>query len=45
MLKDFVIKLVFIEIYNENLRDLLNPHEKNLEIREDTKRGTIVSGA
>jgi centromeric protein E len=45
MLKDFVIKLVFVEIYNEILRDLLNPLEKNLEIREDAKRGTIVSGA
>lgn len=32
---DFRIKASFLEIYNEVIRDLTNPNQENLEIRED----------
>lgn len=34
----------YMEIYNENIRDLLNPNTGYLELREDT-RGRNVSVA
>lgn len=34
----------YLEIYNENIRDLLmQGSEKNLELREDNVRGMVVS--
>lgn len=32
----------FLEIYNEQITDLLEPNRKNLQIREDTKTGVYV---
>lgn len=32
----------FLEIYNEQITDLLDPNRKNLQIREDTKTGVYV---
>ncbi|GAB2295661.1 Belongs to the TRAFAC class myosin-kinesin ATPase super [Dionaea muscipula] len=32
----------FLEIYNEQIRDLLDPGQKNLQIREDVKSGVYV---
>ncbi|OIW14678.1 hypothetical protein TanjilG_33020 [Lupinus angustifolius] len=32
----------FLEIYNEQITDLLNPNQKNLQIREDVKSGVYV---
>ncbi|KAL7617395.1 hypothetical protein Lser_V15G02697 [Lactuca serriola] len=32
----------FLEIYNEQVTDLLNPSQKNLHLREDTKTGVYV---
>lgn len=36
----------YLEIYNENIRDLLiqNSDNRNLDLREDATRGIIVSG-
>lgn len=34
----------FLEIYNEQITDLLEPSQKNLMIREDTKTGVYVEG-
>lgn len=46
--KDFNIKISFIEIYNEILKDLLvsgvNEENGNLEIREDPQKGVYVQG-
>jgi len=33
-----------VEIYNEILRDLLNPSDKKLEIRENGKKGVFIQG-
>lgn len=33
-----------MEIYNENIHDLLSPSATNLKIVEDVKWGTVVQG-
>ena len=42
--REFKIKLWYLEIYNENIRDLLTNNSENLELREDPIRGLIVNG-
>ncbi|MQM03238.1 hypothetical protein Taro_036017 [Colocasia esculenta] len=38
----FTCKCSFLEIYNEQILDLLDPSSANLQIREDAKRGVHV---
>lgn len=38
------IKVSFLEIYNETIRDLIIPSKETLELREDPILGVIVSG-
>lgn len=38
----FSVKCSFLEIYNENVTDLLRPSSGNLSLREDMKRGCYV---
>ncbi|XP_059429702.1 kinesin-like protein KIN-12E [Corylus avellana] len=38
----FTCKCSFLEIYNEQILDLLDPSTNNLQIREDTKKGVYV---
>ncbi|KAL5763630.1 hypothetical protein ACOSQ2_016224 [Xanthoceras sorbifolium] len=38
----FSCKCSFLEIYNEQILDLLDPSSNNLQIREDTKKGVYV---
>ena len=38
----FIIRSSFLQIYNENISDLLKPDKKNLQIREDKKKGIYV---
>lgn len=40
----FEIKCSFLEVYNENVRDLLQPDADYLDIREDPVRGMCVAG-
>ncbi|GAQ87605.1 hypothetical protein KFL_003640070 [Klebsormidium nitens] len=40
----YVCKCSFLEIYNEQITDLLEPTSTNLQIREDVKRGVFVEG-
>ena len=45
-MKEYIIKLWYAEIYNENIRDLLNnKNEKseNLDLREDPDEGIIIN--
>ncbi len=42
--REFKIKLWYLEIYNENIRDLLVNNSENLDLREDPIRGLIVNG-
>ncbi|KAI3991317.1 hypothetical protein MKX01_034636 [Papaver californicum] len=38
----FTCKCSFLEIYNEQILDLLDPSSANLQIREDSKKGVYV---
>ena len=40
--KRFLVRCSFVEIYNEEVRDLLNKNDKALDVREDPKKGTFV---
>jgi len=40
----FIVKCSFLEIYNEQIKDLLDPQKDNLGIREDINRGVYVEG-
>ena len=42
---DFKIKISYIEVYNETLRDLLGNSEQAIDLRDDPKLGSIVVGA
>jgi len=43
--REYNVKLSYLEIYNENIRDLLSStNEENLELREDPSKGLSVSG-
>ena len=40
--KKFLVRCSFVEIYNEEVRDLLVNNNQKLDIREDKKKGTYV---
>lgn len=42
--RDYIVKLSYLEIYNEIVRDLLNPSMETLEVREDPGKGVVVAG-
>lgn len=42
--KEFTLKLSYLEIYNETIRDLLTAAPEQLEIREDPTKGVLVAG-
>lgn len=41
---EFVVSVSYIEIYMEKIRDLLNPVNDNLPVRENKARGIYVEG-
>ena len=41
---DFTLKLSYLEIYNEQIRDLIGENQINLQILEDPLKGPIVQG-
>jgi hypothetical protein len=38
----FMVTVSFLEVYNEDIKDLLNPSEKKLKIHENPKQGIYV---
>lgn len=38
----FLVKTSYLEIYNEQIMDLLDPQSYNLHVREDIKKGVYV---
>mmetsp|Transcript_12532 Transcript_12532/g.35204 ORF Transcript_12532/g.35204 Transcript_12532/m.35204 type:complete len:969 (-) Transcript_12532:69-2975(-) len=43
--RDYMIRLSYVEIYNEVINDLLDPVRQNLKVVEDPLRGQVVEGA
>ena len=41
---EFKVTVSFLEVYNENIRDLLSDGEEFLDLREDPMKGPVVSG-
>ncbi|KAI9187663.1 hypothetical protein H9P43_002054 [Blastocladiella emersonii ATCC 22665] len=41
---EFTVKISFLEIYMEKIRDLLNPVNDNLPVHEEKSRGVYVKG-
>ncbi|RHZ89176.1 hypothetical protein Glove_18g28 [Diversispora epigaea] len=41
--KQFLLRVSYLEIYNETVRDLLSPETEDLRIHEDKHRGVYVS--
>merc|ERR1719410_2179856 len=39
-----MVKVQFMEIYNEQIRDLMEPNSRGLQIRESNERGIYVEG-
>jgi len=42
--RTFRVYLTYLEVYNENIRDLLNPSTGYLDLREDPVKGICVAG-
>jgi centromeric protein E len=40
--REFVLRVSYLEIYNEIINDLLDPRNTNLRVREDKSRGVFV---
>ena len=43
-IRDYKVKLSYLEIYNENIKDLLNITGEVLDLREDGEKGMCVAG-
>jgi kinesin family protein 5 len=41
---EFTVKASMLEIYNEKIRDLLDPSKNNLNVREEKQKGIYVDG-
>ncbi|CAE8640717.1 unnamed protein product, partial [Polarella glacialis] len=39
---EFLVKVSIVEIYNERIRDLLDPKKDNLKVHEDKARGVFI---
>ncbi|TYZ60920.1 hypothetical protein PybrP1_004323 [[Pythium] brassicae (nom. inval.)] len=42
---EFIVRVSYVEIYLEKIRDLLEPASSNLSVRESRERGVWVAGA
>ena len=42
--KAYTVRVSFLEIYNETIRDLIMPKSEILDLREDPVRGIVVAG-
>ncbi len=41
---NYKVTVSFLEVYNENIRDLLSDTEEYLDLREDPIKGPVVAG-
>jgi len=43
--KEMLVKVCYLEVYNETLRDLLSAEATIADLREDPGKGAILAGA
>lgn len=47
--RDYMLKISYVEVYNENIKDLLiekysSGYDEYLDLREDSEKGVLISG-
>ncbi|GAQ89631.1 kinesin-related protein [Klebsormidium nitens] len=42
--REFLLRVSYLEIYNEEINDLLNPENRKLPVHENLERGVFVAG-
>jgi len=42
--RDYKLKISYVEVYNENIKDLLTDRDEYLDLREDQVKGVCVAG-
>eukprot|EP00898_Chlorokybus_atmophyticus_P005195 jgi/Chlat1/5677/Chrsp37S05483 len=42
--REFLVRVSYMEIYNEEINDLLNPNSRRLQVHETIERGVFVAG-
>uniref|UniRef100_A0A7S2RPP3 Kinesin-like protein n=2 Tax=Mucochytrium quahogii TaxID=96639 RepID=A0A7S2RPP3_9STRA len=42
--REFLLRVAYLEVYNESINDLLNPTSTNLKVFEDKKQGPRIQG-
>lgn len=42
--RDYKLKVSYIEVYNENIKDLLVDKSESLDLREDNIKGVCIAG-
>jgi kinesin family protein 18/19 len=44
--RDYMLKISYVEVYNENIKDLLleRSTDEYLDLREDSEKGVLISG-
>jgi centromeric protein E len=42
--KEFLLRVSYIEVYNECINDLLAPNKVNLKLQSDARKGIVVEG-
>jgi kinesin family protein 18/19 len=44
--RDYMLKVSYVEVYNENIKDLLveKNNDESLDLREDNVKGVLVAG-
>ena len=40
--REYKVKFWYLEIYNENIRDLLSTSDEYLDLREDPSKGIVI---
>ena len=42
--REFLLRVSYLEVYNEQVNDLLVPSSTNLQLFDDTRRGCVING-
>jgi centromeric protein E len=42
--REFLLRVSYLEVYNEQIKDLLSTEPVNIKIQHDPKLGTVITG-